>query len=151
MANCKVGDLAITVNAYNPENIGKIVRIIRASGFIEWFGFDEPTWVWTVQTEGSDLTYQYGESPKKSYQNQGEVPDVFLRPIKPLKLDDEANANGEVVIAEQVKKQSLVELALSLGFTMAAEDDPIYSDGVVIISTVGSELEKLEQADRDGL
>ena len=45
------------------------------------------------------------------------------------------------------KKQSLVELALSLGFTRAAEDDPIYSDGVVIISTVGAELEKLEAAE----
>ena len=49
------------------------------------------------------------------------------------------------------KKRSLVELALSLGFTMAAEDDPIYSDGVVIISTVGAELEKLEQADEEEL
>lgn len=49
------------------------------------------------------------------------------------------------------KKQSLVELALSLGFTRAAEDDPIYSDGVVIISTVGAELEKLEQADEEVL
>ena len=45
------------------------------------------------------------------------------------------------------KKQSLVELALSLGFTRAAEDYPIYSDGVVIISTIGAELEKLEAAE----
>ena len=51
----------------------------------------------------------------------------------------------------QENKQSLVELALSLGFTAAAEDDPIYSDGVVIISTAGSELEKLEQIDREEL
>jgi hypothetical protein len=149
MTYCKVGDLAITVHAYNPENIGKIVRIIGSSGLIEWFGFDEPTWVWTVQTEGSDLTYQYGKSPKKRYQNQGEVPDVYLRPINPSKLEDDANV--EAVIAEPVKKQSLVELALSLGFIAAAEDDPIYSDGVVIISTVGAELEKLEQADREEL
>jgi hypothetical protein len=48
----------------------------------------------------------------------------------------------------QEKKQSLVELALSLGFTIAAEDDPIYSDGVVIISSVGA---KLEQADEEEL
>jgi len=45
------------------------------------------------------------------------------------------------------KKQSLVELALSLGFTRAAEDDPIYSDGVVIISTVGAEIAELEVAE----
>jgi hypothetical protein len=58
-------------------------------------------------------------------------------------------AKKENVMKE--KKQSLVELALSLGFTMAAEDDPIYSDGVVIISTVGAELDKLEQADEEEL
>jgi len=45
------------------------------------------------------------------------------------------------------KKQSLVELALSLGFTRAADDDPIYSDGVVIISTVGAEIAELEVAE----
>jgi hypothetical protein len=43
------------------------------------------------------------------------------------------------------KKQSLVEKALSLGFTMADPNDPIYSSGVVILSTVGVELEKLEK------
>ena len=40
------------------------------------------------------------------------------------------------------KKQSLVEKALSLGFAIADHNDPIYSGGVVILSTV--ELEKLE-------
>jgi len=44
-----------------------------------------------------------------------------------------------------MKKQSLVEKALSLGFTMADPNDPIYSGGVVILSTVGVELEKLEK------
>ena len=92
MTYCKVGDLAIAINAYNPENIGKIVRIVGASGLIEWFGFEEPTWVWIVQTDGSDLTYQYGDDPKKNYQNPGEVPDAYFRPIKPPEveiIDDE--------------------------------------------------------------
>ena len=43
------------------------------------------------------------------------------------------------------KKQSLVELALSLGFTIADLNDPIYSSGVVILSTVGVEIERLEK------
>jgi hypothetical protein len=54
-------------------------------------------------------------------------------------------AKEENVMKE--KKQSLVELALSLGFTRAADDDPIYSDGVVIISTVGAEIAELEVAE----
>ena len=41
------------------------------------------------------------------------------------------------------KKQSLVELALSLGLTIADENDAIYQDGWVIASTVGQELERL--------
>ena len=43
----------------------------------------------------------------------------------------------------EIKKQSLVELALSLGFTVADENDPIYQDGWVITTTVGKELERL--------
>ena len=43
----------------------------------------------------------------------------------------------------EIKKQSLVELALSLGFTVADENDPIYQDGWVITTTVGEELERL--------
>ena len=41
------------------------------------------------------------------------------------------------------KKQSLVELALSLGFTIADENDPIYQEGWVIATTVGKGLERL--------
>ncbi|MBU3597872.1 hypothetical protein [Polynucleobacter bastaniensis] len=43
----------------------------------------------------------------------------------------------------EIKKQSLVELALSLGFTIADENDPIYQNGWVITTTVGKELERL--------
>jgi hypothetical protein len=43
------------------------------------------------------------------------------------------------------KKQSLVELALSLGFTVADENDPIYQDGWVIATTVAQQLERLNQ------
>ena len=46
------------------------------------------------------------------------------------------------------KKQSLVELALSLGFTIADLNDPIYSSGVVILSTVGVEIERLEKLEK---
>ena len=53
MTYCKVGDLAITVNAYNPENIGKIVKIIGVVGLVEWYGFDSKTWVWEIETEGA--------------------------------------------------------------------------------------------------
>jgi hypothetical protein len=47
------------------------------------------------------------------------------------------------------KKQSLVELALSLGFTVADENDPIYQDGWVIATTVGKEIERLSKLEGD--
>jgi len=49
----------------------------------------------------------------------------------------------------ETKKQSLVELALSLGFTVADENDPIYQDGWVISTTVGKELERLTILEED--
>jgi len=52
---------------------------------------------------------------------------------------------GNVMNQKKQKKQSLVELAESLGFTRAADDDPIYTEGIVIVSTVSAELERLEQ------
>jgi hypothetical protein len=38
-------------------------------------------------------------------------------------------------------------LALSLGFTVADESDPIYQDGWVIATTVGQELERLNKVE----
>jgi hypothetical protein len=49
----------------------------------------------------------------------------------------------------ETKKQSLVELGLSLGFTIADENDPIYQNGWVITTTVGKELERLTKLEED--
>ena len=49
----------------------------------------------------------------------------------------------------EIKKQSLVELALSLGFKVADENDPIYQNGWVITTTVGKELERLTKLEED--
>lgn len=96
MTYCKVGDLAITVDAYNPENIGKIVRVVGVVGLVQWFGFDDKTWVWEIETEGAPLAYQFGDNPKKTYVNRGEAPDAYLRPIR---KDDhnEFHENEEVL------------------------------------------------------
>ncbi len=40
--NCSIGDLAITVKANLPANLGNIVRIIGSQGLQEWHGHDEP-------------------------------------------------------------------------------------------------------------
>lgn len=47
------------------------------------------------------------------------------------------------------KKQSLVELAKSLGFKQLPSDDPIYTQGIFIITSVSSELERIEAEIKD--
>ncbi|NBT75993.1 MAG: hypothetical protein EBT15_08475 [Betaproteobacteria bacterium] len=81
LLNCRVGDLAVTVKAELPENIGNVVRIIGSEGERSWYGFDKPTHVWEVViVEGGPLVYESGNG-QKSYTHRGCVPDVFLRRI----------------------------------------------------------------------
>ncbi len=81
--NCRLGDLAVTVRAALPENLGAIVRIIGCHGVDEWWGFDAPTHLWEVQAiEGAYLTYEF-EDGSREYKVIGLAPDCFLKPIAP--------------------------------------------------------------------
>jgi hypothetical protein len=84
MLNCQVGDLAITVEAELTENIGNLVRIVAAGGYREWSDFVQPVFVWQVDALGSEcpLHYQIGSESIETAMT-GEVPDMFLRPIRP--------------------------------------------------------------------
>ncbi len=86
MLNCQVGDLAITVEAELTENIGKIVRVVAALGYQEWSCFVRPVFLWEVEALGPacPLCYQVGSGPITA-KMLGEVPDMFLRPIRPPK------------------------------------------------------------------
>ena len=87
--NCRVGDLAVTVKAEIPENLGSIVRIVGFRGVSKWYGFKEPTPVWEVEAvAGGRLVYEY-EGGDREYKTQGHIPDVFLKPITPLRHAEE--------------------------------------------------------------
>jgi hypothetical protein len=81
---CKVGDLAITVRAEVPENLGRIVHIVRPLGAQPWSDFGEVHLWWAEVLPGSLSQLHYlqlnGALEQKS---QGPVPDLFLRPITP--------------------------------------------------------------------
>ena len=49
----------------------------------------------------------------------------------------------------EIKKQSLLELGLSLGFKIADENDPIYQMGWVMATPVGRKLDCLAQLEGD--
>lgn len=83
--NCSVGDLAITVDCRIPANLGNIVRIISAEGFIEWEGHNEPLYTWNVEvaTTGGVLFYK-DDSGIGAY-TAGPAPDKYLRRLTPPK------------------------------------------------------------------
>lgn len=85
--NCRVGDLAITVQAYNPENIGKIVRIIGSKGIGPWPDLAGAQQVWFVESATPGVTLKYTILDIPFYELQGEAPDCFLKPIRPPEND----------------------------------------------------------------
>jgi len=87
--NCRLGDLAVTVKAEIPENLGNIVRIVGFCGVKKWYGFKEPTPVWEVEVvEGGRLVYEY-EGGDREYATEGQIPDAFLKPIAPRRQAEE--------------------------------------------------------------
>ena len=86
---CKMGDLAVTVEAELPINIGNVVRIIGASGYEKWSSYKTKIFLWKVEVASPDrpLIYEYpGGSTEKLL--TGYVPDHFLRPIRPDELEE---------------------------------------------------------------
>ena len=86
---CKMGDLAVTVEAELPINIGNVVRIIGASGYEKWSSYKTKIFLWKVEVASPDrpLIYEYpGGSTEKLL--TGCVPDHFLRPIRPDELEE---------------------------------------------------------------
>lgn len=81
--NCSVGDLAITIQSHNPENLGTIVSITSAEGLISWDEREpEFTWNCEIATNGW-LVYELNGYPIT--QKKGLIPDRCLKPITPPK------------------------------------------------------------------
>ena len=79
--NCKVGDLAVTVKCEIFQNLGKIVRIEQPVGYKKWRSFGQ-VFLWRVsvpENAAEGLVYDFDGWVEE--RNEGEVPDMFLRPI----------------------------------------------------------------------
>jgi hypothetical protein len=85
---CKLGDLAVTVEAELPINIGNVVKIIGVSGYQNWSTFDSKVFLWKVEVASSERPLVY-ENPDGSIEHalSGRVPDHYLRPIRPDELE----------------------------------------------------------------
>lgn len=81
--NCSIGDLAITVKANLPANLGNIVRIIGSQGLQEWHGHEEPIHTWDVQIVGEDRYLHYNHEGEIVKLKEGPAPDQYLRRLTP--------------------------------------------------------------------
>ena len=86
---CKLGDLAVTVNAELPINIGNIVKIVGVSGYEKWSSYRTKIFLWKVEVASPDRPLVY-ENPDGTIEKRlaGRVPDHYLRPIRPDELED---------------------------------------------------------------
>jgi hypothetical protein len=77
--NCKPGDLAVIVDAYNPENIGTFVKVIRAHK--NQFALDKPEGdiLWLVE---GNRPMSYDISGRIRKRKNGPAPDSSMRPIR---------------------------------------------------------------------
>jgi hypothetical protein len=83
--NCGVGDLAITVNCINPENMGNIVYVLRPSGYKQCNHQEDKVFAWEVLVVGANSWLLYEIDGWPVSKKIGSVPDYCLRRITPPK------------------------------------------------------------------
>ena len=109
---CKMGDLAVTVEAELPINIGNVVKIIGVSGYQNWSSFKTKIFLWKVEVASEDRPLVY-ENPNGSIEQAltGRVPDHYLRPIRPDELEwfrETEQGLGLLVGSKEVKEVEYV-------------------------------------------
>lgn len=86
--NCKPGDLAyIAVDPHNPQDIGKVVQVVRAA--IDWVDESLPEWECIAKSDIGG--YWNGTEDGRGFIAGGvvDIPDAWLRPISGVPVHDE--------------------------------------------------------------
>ena len=81
--NCRPGDLAIVVEAFNPINIGAIVKVIGKHRNQRVLCASPEEFIWLIEAP-YPLTYEV--KGKVVHKRKGSVPDSGLQPIRGLPL-----------------------------------------------------------------
>ncbi len=104
--NCKKGDLAVVVDAYNPGNIGTILTVIRSHRNQKSLKVEPGDHIWLVSAP-RPMTYEC--SGTLTYRKKGPVPDSYMRPIRGLPLGGkENNALSKPVKRGKVRQKEAV-------------------------------------------
>ena len=101
--NCKPGDLAVIVDAYNPENIGTFVKVLRAHK--NQFDLVKPEGdvLWLVE---ASRPMSYDVSGRIYKRKKGAAPDSSLRPVRGItELADIAVENFKQEIYKEFRRR----------------------------------------------
>lgn len=84
MPRCKPGDIAIIINSYFPNNIGLIVKVIKAFSHDDP-NFDFPNWksMWLVECNQM-MQWDNEITGRTSFRLVGPRSDAYLQPIRAL-------------------------------------------------------------------
>lgn len=83
---CKPGDLAVVIHAMHPENIGRIVQVIRQDNGKGPLRFHPNQNAWLVESN-ENMSWHVKE--KLYRRKRGPVPDAQLQPIRDLTPGEE--------------------------------------------------------------
>ena len=104
--NCKPGDLAVIVDAYNPENIGTFVKVLKAHK--NQFDLVKPEGdvLWLVE---ASRPMSYDVSGRIYKRKKGAAPDSSIRPIRGImELADIAVENLKQEIYKEFRRRQAV-------------------------------------------
>lgn len=77
--NFTAGNLAVIIDAYNPENIGKVVKVLRAQTMRERLRIRNHGKVWIVHSSVKLTWNMWG---KYFHENFGPVPECQMQPLR---------------------------------------------------------------------
>ena len=101
--NCKSGDLAVIVDAYNPENIGTFVKVLKVHKNQFELVKPEGDVLWLVE---ASRPMSYDVSGRIHKRKKGAAPDSSMRPIRGVtELADIAVENFKQEIYKEFRRR----------------------------------------------
>ena len=109
---CKVGDLAVVVNAEQTSNLGQIVEVLGLPTNRP-FKLNGPGHVWQVRTVSGRKSLHY-RMPKGHFRHLaiGPVPDCRLRPITGLPAQNSVIRQASATVTTPTRKACTAEAVL---------------------------------------
>ncbi len=80
---CQPGDLAIVVESFNPENLGRIVKVVKPHEPVGPLAMHDLEPIWDIESENLMI---WSEGEKIIKQHVGPCPDKQLQPLRGRKL-----------------------------------------------------------------